>query len=183
MITMKDIKREGHPALRNVAKEVGIPPSEDDKKLATSMLEFLKNSQDEKIAEKYNLRAGVGLAAPQLGIDKRIIAVHFDDPKGRRYSYKLFNPKIVSHSVEKAYLAGGEGCLSVDRDVEGYVVRHARTTVKAFDADGNSLKLRLRGYAAIVVQHEIDHLNGIMFYDHINEDNPFYIPENAYAID
>src|SRR5699024_6806628 len=125
--------------------------SEDDKKLATSMLEFLKNSQDEKIAEKYNLRAGVGLAAPQLGIDKRIIAVHFDDPKGRRYSYKLFNPKIVSHSVEKAYLAGGDGCLPVVRHVNGYVVRHARTTVKDFDADGMSFVHSLLGYSAIVV--------------------------------
>src|SRR5699024_7225798 len=107
MMTMRDIKRERHSALGDVAKEVGIRPAEDDEKLATSMLEFLKNSLDEKIAAKYNLAAGVGLAAPQLGIDKRIIAVHFDDPKGRRYSYKLFNPKIVSHSVEKAYLAGG----------------------------------------------------------------------------
>src|SRR5699024_9218077 len=149
----------------------------------TSMLEFLKNSQDEKIAEKYNLRAGVGLAAPQLGIDKRIIAVHFDDPKGRRYSYKLFNPKIVSHSVEKAYLAGGEGCLSVDRDVVGYLVLHLLTTVYAYDADVYSLKLRLRGYVAIVYQHEIDYLYGIIFYDHINEDNPFYIPENAFVMD
>ena len=112
-----------------------------------------------------------------------MIAVHFLDPQERLYSYKLLNPTIISHSVEKAYLTAGEGCLSVDRNVEGYVPRYARITVKAFNTDGEQLKLRLRDYAAIVFQHEIDHLNGIMFYDHINKENPFRIPENAKAIE
>src|SRR5690606_20264193 len=146
MITMKDIVREGHPSLRRQAKEVPLPIGEEEKKLLNDMLEFLKNSQDEEMAQKYQLRAGVGLAAPQLGIEKRLIAVHFEDTSGKLYSYGLVNPKIVSHSVEKSYLAGGEGCLSVDRPVEGFVVRHARITVKATDMDGKELKLRLKGY-------------------------------------
>ena len=82
-----------------------------------------------------------------------------------------------------AYLQGGEGCLSVDEQIDGYVVRYARITIRAYDMDGNELKLRLKGYPAIVLQHEIDHLNGIMFYDHINQDNPFTIPENANPIE
>ena len=183
MIQMKDIVREGHPALRKVAQEATIPPTKEDIQILNKMMEFLTNSQDEKIAEKYKLRTGVGLAAPQININKRLIAVHFLDPQERLYSYKLLNPTIISHSVEKAYLTAGEGCLSVDRNVEGYVPRYARITVKAFNTDGEQLKLRLRDYAAIVFQHEIDHLNGIMFYDHINKENPFRIPENAKAIE
>lgn len=183
MITMEDIVREGHPSLTTVAEEVPVPISDEDKQLLEKMLTFLKNSQNEETAEKYGLRPGVGLAAPQLNINKRLIAVHFDDLNGKHYSYRLANPKIISHSVEKAYLTGGEGCLSVDRNVEGYVHRHARITVKATDQNGEQVKLRLKGYAAIVVQHEIDHLNGIMFYDHINKENPYAVPENAKPIE
>ncbi|TMN23441.1 peptide deformylase [Lentibacillus cibarius] len=183
MITMENIVREGHPSLRAKTQEVPVPPSDEDRQLLEDMLTFLKNSQNEELANKYQLRPGVGLAAPQLGISKRLCAVHFEDPRGKLYSYGLVNPKIVSHSVEKAYLASGEGCLSVDRDVEGYVPRYARVTVKSLDMEGNEIKLRLRDFAAIVVQHEIDHLDGVMFYDHINQENPFAIPDNAKAID
>ncbi|WP_249869920.1 peptide deformylase [Oceanobacillus saliphilus] len=183
MILMKDIVREGHPSLKKAAAEVSLPISNEEKKILEDMLEFLKNSQDEETAGKYNLRAGVGLAAPQLGIEKRMIAIHFEDFNGKLYSYGLVNPKIISHSVEKSYLSSGEGCLSVDRPVEGYVPRHARITIKATDIDGNPVKLRLKGYPAVVVQHEIDHLNGIMFYDHINKDNPFEIPDNSTPIE
>ena len=183
MLTMNDIVREGNPALREVAKDVSLPPNKVDKELLESMLLFLKNSQDEEIAQKYDLRAGVGLAATQLGVLKRMIAVHFEDSKGKQYSYGLFNPKVVSHSVENAFLTSGEGCLSVDRNVDGYVPRSARITVKATDLEGNELKLRLREYPAMVFQHEIDHLNGVMFYDHINKDNPLQPPEDAKAIE
>lgn len=183
MITMKDIVREGHPSLTKVASEVELPLSDDDKQLLKDMLTFLKNSQDDEIAEKYKLRAGVGLAAPQLGIEKQMFTVYYVDEKGTVHEYALVNPKIVSHSVEKAYLATGEGCLSVDREVEGYVPRYARITVKAFDMENNPIKIRLKGYLAIVFQHEIDHLNGVMFYDHINQADPYYIPENASPVE
>lgn len=183
MITMNDIVREGHHSLRETATEISIPPSKEDIDLLDDMMTFLKNSQNEKIAEKYKLRSGVGLAAPQLGISKRLIAIHFNDYNDKLYSYKLINPKIRSHSVEKSYLASGEGCLSVDRDVDGYVVRNARITIQAFDTEGNVIKLRLKGYPAIVFQHEIDHLNGIMFYDHINKENPYFVPDNTTAVE
>ena len=179
MITMKDIVREGHPVLREIAKEVPLPASEEDVQIAKSLLEYVINSQDEEIANKYGLRAGVGLAAPQINVSKRIIAVHTTDEKGKLYSYALFNPKIISHSIEKTYLPNGEGCLSVDRTVPGYVPRYSRITVKATTVDGEEIQLRLKGFIAIVFQHEIDHLNGIMFYDHINEKDPFAAIENS----
>ena len=182
MLLMKDIVRDGHPALRKKSEEVELPPSKEDIKTLNKMMEFIKNSQDDEVAEKYKLRSGVGLAAPQIGINKKLIVIHFTY-NNKLYSHKLINPKVVSHSVEKAYLNGGEGCLSVDEAIEGYVVRHSRVTVRAFDIEGKQLKLRFKGYPAIVIQHEIDHLNGIMFYDYINKRNPFYIPENAVEIE
>ncbi len=77
------------------------------------------------------------------------------------------------------HLQGGEGCLSVDREVPGYVPRYTRITVKATSINGEEVKLRLKGLPAIVFQHEIDHLNGVMFYDHINKENPFAAPDDC----
>jgi peptide deformylase len=182
MLLMKDIVRDGHQALRKKSMEVDLPPHQADIQLLHEMMDFIKNSQDEAIAEKYNLRPGVGLAAPQLGINKRLITVHFTHDE-QVYSYQLINPKIISHSVEGAFLGGGEGCLSVDENIEGYVVRHRRITVRAYDQHGKQVKIRLKGYPAIVMQHEIDHLDGIMFYDYINPEQPFHIPDNAHLID
>lgn len=179
MILMKDIVRDGHSALREIAEEVALPLSAEDKELLKRMLEFLKNSQDDELSDKYNLRPGVGLAAPQLGIKKRLFAVHFEDSNGMWYSDGFANPKIISHSVEKAYLAGGEGCLSVDRNIEGYVPRYRRIRLRATNIEGEEIEIRLRDYSAIVFQHEIDHLNGVMFYDYINDNQPFQIPDNA----
>ncbi len=183
MLTMDDIIRDGHPTLRKVAAEVAMPPSEEEKKILGSLLEYVINSQNSEIAEEYGLRPGIGLAAPQINVSKRMIAVHLTDDKGNLLSHALFNPKIISHSVEKAYLQSGEGCLSVDEAIPGYVPRYARITVKGYNMDGEEVKLRLKGVPAICFQHEIDHLNGIMFYDHIDKQDPFKPIEGAIAIE
>ncbi|BAN92663.1 peptide deformylase [Streptococcus dysgalactiae subsp. equisimilis] len=192
LITMDDIIREGNPTLRAVAKEVTLPLSDEDILLGEKMMQFLKHSQDPVMGEKLGLRAGVGLAAPQIDVSKRIIAVlvpNLPDQEGtppkEAYSLQevLYNPKIVSHSVQDAALADGEGCLSVDRVVEGYVVRHARVTVEYFDKTGEKHKIKLKGYNAIVVQHEIDHINGVMFYDRINPTAPFKADDNLLLLD
>jgi peptide deformylase len=179
---MNDVIREGHPTLRKVAEEVSLPASDEDKRILKEMIEFVINSQDSEIAAKYQLRPGIGIAAPQINVSKRMIAIHVTDEKDDLLSYALFNPKIVSHSVEKSYLTSGEGCLSVDRDIPGYVPRFARITVKGTTLEGDEIKLRLKGLPAIVFQHEIDHLNGVMFYDHINEEDPYFEPADAIAI-
>ncbi|MBP2239959.1 peptide deformylase [Cytobacillus eiseniae] len=183
MITMENIIRDGHPTLREVAKEVTLPPSEEEIQTLKSMLEFLINSQNPEIAEKYGLRSGIGLAAPQINIAKRMIAIYLKDENEKIHSYALFNPKIISHSVEGAYLSAGEGCLSVDEAIPGFVPRHARITVKGIAIDGTEVKVRLKGLLAIVFQHEIDHLNGVMFYDHIDSKNPLKPIENALPLD
>lgn len=173
MILMDDIIREGHPTLRTKAEEVKFPLTEEVKQLAADMLQYLINSQDPEIADKYDLRSGIGLAANQVNSLHRMFALHLQDDNGEQLSFVAINPKIVSHSVENTYLTAGEGCLSVDRNVPGYVPRHARITVKFKTIDGEEKKMRLKGLPAIAFQHELDHLNGIMFYDRINEKNPF----------
>ncbi|MDQ0414811.1 peptide deformylase [Mesobacillus stamsii] len=183
MLTMDDIVRDGHPALRKVAEEVSMPPSQEDKTILQSLMEYVINSQNPEIVQKYGLRPGIGLAAPQINVSKRMIAVHLTDEKDNLISYALFNPKIISHSVERSYLTAGEGCLSVDEAIPGYVPRYARVTVRGIDLEGQEVKLRLKGLPAIVFQHEIDHLNGIMFYDHINKQDPFADLPNAVPVE
>ena len=192
LIDMDDIIREGNPTLRAVAEDVTFPLSDQEIILGEKMLQFLHHSQDPVMAEKLGLRGGVGLAAPQLDISKRIIAVlvpNLEDADGNppKEAYSLqevmYNPKVVAHSVQDAALGDGEGCLSVDRNVPGYVVRHARVTVEYFTKDGEKKRIKLKGYNSIVVQHEIDHTNGIMFYDHINPNNPFEIKEGLVILE
>ncbi|MDQ0206506.1 peptide deformylase [Alkalicoccobacillus murimartini] len=167
MLTSEDIVREGDPVLRKVAEPVTLPPSTEDIATLNDMLDYLINSQDPEIAEKYELRPGIGIAAPQIGVSKRMFALHLTDEKENEYSLGLINPRIISHSVEETHLEDGEGCLSVDRAIEGAVPRYSRVTIKATTIDGEEIQLRLRGIAAIAFQHELDHLNGIMFYDRI----------------
>ena len=192
MIDMNDIIREGNPTLRAVAEDVTFPLSDEDIILGEKMMQFLRNSQDPVIAEKMGLRGGVGLAAPQLDISKRIIAVLVPNPEDAEgnppkeaYSLQeiMYNPKVVAHSVQDAAWGDGEGGLSVDRDVPGYVVRHARVTIEYYNKEGEKQRVKLRGYNSIVVQHEIDHTNGIMFYDRINKDNPFAIKDGLLIIE
>ncbi len=192
LIDMDDIIREGNPTLRAVAEDVTFPLSDQEIILGEKMMQFLHHSQDPVMAEKLGLRGGVGLAAPQLDISKRIIAVLVPNPEDadgnppkEAYSLQevMYNPKVVAHSVQDAALGDGEGCLSVDRNVPGYVVRHARVTVEYFTKDGEKKRIKLKGYNSIVVQHEIDHTNGIMFYDRINPNNPFEIKEGLLILD
>ena len=192
LIDMDDIIREGNPTLRAVAEDVTFPLSDQEIILGEKMMQFLHHSQDPVMAEKLGLRGGVGLAAPQLDISKRIIAVLVPNPEDadgnppkEAYSLQevMYNPKVVAHSVQDAALGDGEGCLSVDRNVPGYVVRHARVTVEYFTKDGEKKRTKLKGYNSIVVQHEIDHTNGIMFYDRVNPNNPFEIKEGLLILE
>lgn len=169
MIKMNDIIREGHETLSQVAKEVEFPLSNEDKQTMDDMMMYLINSQNAEIAEEFGLRPGVGLAAPQINVSKRMVAIRVEEEDGIT-EHALFNPKIISHSEQLVYLETGEGCLSVDRDVDKYVKRYARITVRAQDYDGNPLKIRVRGFLSIVFQHEIDHTNGILFLDRLTAD-------------
>lgn len=178
-IRMKDIVREGAKILRKVTEEVSLPPGEEVVEELHCMMQYLKNSQDPELSKQYRLRPGVGLSANQIGLDKRMFVAYFTDEYGDQHEYMLINPKIISHSVGIIYLSEGEGCLSVDRPVKGYVPRYQRIKVRAYDVDGNEVLLAFKGYSSIVMQHEIDHLNGIMFYDYIDKKDPYKLPGNV----
>ena len=169
---MKDILDEKDKRLRLISEEVTFPLSKEDIKNIDLMEEYLVNSQIEERAEKYDLRPGMGLAAIQIGIPKRYIVIVKEVDEGFD-SYVMINPKIVSNSTEMIYVEDGEGCLSVNRECEGIVPRFARVTVEGYDINGNKIKVRAREELAIAFQHEIDHLNGILFIDRIDSKNPY----------
>lgn len=173
MLKNKDIIDEKDKRLRTISKEVVFPLTKEDRKHIDDMIEYLTNSQIEELAEKYQLRPGMGLSAIQLGIPKRYFVVVHEYEEQKFDNYVIINPKIISNSMEKIYVDCGEGCLSVNREVEGIIPRYARVTIEGYDMDGNKIRVRGREELAVAFQHEIDHLNGILFYDHIDKDNPY----------
>ena len=173
MLKMRDILDEKEKILHTKSEEVTLPLSKEDKKTIKDMIEMLTNSQIPELSEKYHLRPGMGLAAVQLGIPKRYFVVVHEYEPGKFDNYVLINPKLVSTSEEMIYVGEGEGCLSVNRPTEGIVPRHARVTMEAYDEEGNKIRVRGREELAIAFQHELDHLNGILFVDKIDKNNPF----------
>lgn len=182
-ITSSNIILNPNPILREKCEEVSLPLNKEDKDLLTDMLEYVRNSRDENFCEQYDVRPSVGIAAPQIGVNKKMLAISItysdDDP----LELALVNPKIISNSTQKAYLEGGESCLSVVPDVKGYVPRYNKVTFKAFDLIQNKeITMKLSGYEAIVFQHEYDHLVGHLYFDHINKADPFKEIQNAIII-
>ena len=174
MLKNKDILDEKDKRLRKVSKEVTFPLTDKDKEAINLMIEYLTNSQIKELEKKYDLRPGMGMAAIQLGIDKRyFVVVHEQEKKETFKNYIIINPKLISTSEEIIYVEEGEGCLSVNREVEGIVPRHARVTLEGYDMDGNKIKIRGREELAVAFQHELDHLDGILFTDKIDKKNPY----------
>lgn len=182
MLKMKDILDEKDKKLRQISKEVVFPLTEKDKKNIDLMIEYLTLSQIEKEAIKYDLRPGMGLAAIQIGVDKRYITIVNEIDEEEFENYVVINPRIISHSEEQIYVEVGEGCLSINRETEGIVPRYARVTVEGYDMEGNKIRIRAREELAIAFQHEIDHLDGILFIDHIDKKNPFKNADQYRAI-
>ena len=176
------IVKDTSPSLRQKSVDVAeITP--EIISFVNEMHDYLVASQDEEISKKYDIREGVGLAAPQVGRNIKALVVYFKeqtDDGEKVIDHRLINPKIILESVKEVYLKGGEGCLSVDGEHQGYVYRHNKIQVRAFNAQTMKEEIiTARGYEAIVLQHEIDHLNGVLFYDHINKSNPFLEKEDA----
>ena len=173
MLRNKDILDEKNKLLRKKSNDVVFPLTKEDLKTIDDIIEYLTNSQIDELAKKYDLRPGMGMAAIQLGIPKRYFVVVYEVEDGEFETYVVINPKITSTSSEKIYVEDGEGCLSVNRPVDGIVPRHARITVEGYDINGNKIQIRAREELSIAFQHEIDHLNGILFVDKIDKKNPY----------
>lgn len=191
-INVENIIHDDNPQIRKHSADVALPLAAEDEELLRAMHQYVVDSQDPQLAKEKNLQPAVGIAAIQLGVPKKMIAVVVpddseeadEDEPGKNIEYALVNPKIISRSKEMKALSGGEGCLSVPGAHEGYVFRPARIRVKAYDLlSGKDVLIKADGYLAIVLQHEIDHLSGKLFYDHITKDDPYFIPENAEVLE
>jgi len=174
MFKKLNILDEKEKALRKKSVDAKFPISKEYKDIVKQIIKELTYSQIEEKAEKYDLRPGMGLAFPQLGINERIIVIVHEIDDGKFDEYVVVNPKIISYSNEMIAAEAGEGCLSVNREVEGHVKRHARVTIEGYDLEGNKIRIRAREELAIAFQHEIDHLDGILFYDRIDKNHRFY---------
>ena len=173
MLLMKDILDEKEKILREKSEDVTFPLTNKQKKTIKDIIEFLTNSQIPELAKKYDLRPGMGLAPIQLGIKERYFVVVHEYDEGKFNNYVIINPKIISNSEEIIYVGEGEGCLSVNREVCGIVPRYARVTLEGYDINGEKIKVRGREELAVAFQHELDHLDGILFTDRIDKKNPF----------
>jgi peptide deformylase len=159
-----NIIKEGDPRLRQKALKIRhAEPGLKD--LAADMHETM------------DLAPGVGLAGPQVGVMRRIIVVHlpegYNDEDSPDVRLTLLNPEIVKgHGSVLAM----EGCLSIPGWI-GEVPRMSAITVKAMDLDNRPMRIKAEGFLARVLQHEIDHLDGILFPDRM-EEGAEMIPEN-----
>jgi len=108
---------------------------------------------------------GIGLAAPQIGISKRLIVMDCAKDDNPPEIWKMINPEIISRSEETTKME--EGCLSIP-GYNGDVTRPAEVTVRYMDIEGNSQEMTATGLLAACVQHEIDHLDGVLFIDYLS---------------
>lgn len=142
------------PVLRRKAKKV-TTFDKDLQVLIDDMIETMRAAP------------GVGLAAPQVGVSQRVIVVEYgegeeEDENVPKKLYAVVNPEIVEASPER--VTGVEGCLSIPR-MMGEVERHERIVVKGLNRYGKPVKYKLSGWTARIFQHEIDHLEGILYTD------------------
>jgi peptide deformylase len=161
-VALLKISRLGHPILRQPAlavehREITSPAFQQ---FVDDMIETMRESD------------GVGLAAPQVYSHRRVAIVEVKGPHPRYPDQPaipltvLINPEIVSASAEKEQ--DWEGCLSIP-DLRGQVPRHQSLQVKALDREGKSIEFAASGFFARVIQHELDHLDGIMFLDRMTD--------------
>ena len=164
---------DSNPILRQKCSDLELPVSKQDQEFIDKMVCYIDACHEDK-QDKYQIRPGMAVAANQVGFLKKVIYVHFDDNR-----YLLANPKIVARSLGMTYLSVGEGCLSVEQDHKGYVPRNSKIIVSAYDLlENKPVKFEASGILSICLQHEIDHLDGVLYYDHINENDKFYIDPN-----
>ena len=151
-MTIRPILTAPDPRLKAISTDVGTVDAEI-RKLVDDMAESMYGAE------------GIGLAAVQIGVTKRVIVIDIDQKEGKRNPRTFINPKILWASDEKAVFE--EGCLSVP-EIWDDVERPAKIKAEYLDRDGNKQLLEADGLLATCLQHEMDHLNGILFIDHLS---------------
>lgn len=150
---VRNIRKIGDPVLRKKAVKID-KISRETHKLIADMLETMRAAH------------GLGLAAPQVGVAQRLAVVEISELDGEgnphTRTFVLINPEVVKASEES--WENPEGCLSIP-GWRGVVQRPSKITVKALDRDGNRVKIDAEGMLARAIQHEIDHLDGVLYID------------------
>lgn len=155
-MAVRDVIHVPHPTLREKAEKV------------TSFDESLAELIDDMV-ETMRHESGAGLAAPQINISKRIIVVEFGSKEDESIPptlYTVVNPEITRFSQE--LVTGAEGCLSIP-GLMGEVERSRSITIQGKTRSGDPFKMKAEGWLARVFQHEVDHLNGVLYTDHATE--------------
>lgn len=154
-MAIREIRKSGDDILSKKCREVE-KIDEKIKELGQDMLDTMYKND------------GIGLAACQVGMLKRIIVydIKYIEEGAKKEGHILINPKITSRS--KAMIEVEEGCLSFP-DIYENVLRHEKVTVEYTDIDGKKKKINAKEIEAVVIQHEIDHLDGIVFLDRVEE--------------
>ena len=160
-MTKNDIIALPNPHLRQKSTRIHVI-TDEVQKLSDDMIAAALDWEDSRPHE-----ISAALAAVQVDKLERIVIVRDDfNQKSSRDFMTLINPEIVKYEGE--VIADYEGCLSV-KHIYGKVPRHSKVRVKAMDLSGNEVRFKAEGFLARVLQHEIDHCNGIVFIDHIKD--------------
>ena len=160
-MAVREIMVVDQPVLRRKAKKINKITTET-RKLIEDMIETMRDAP------------GVGLAAPQVGVSQRLIVVEYaeddepdrpeTDPPVKKKLYVVVNPEIIWASDEM--VEGTEGCLSIPGWV-GDVMRHQAVVVKGLNREGHKIKIKAEGWLARIFQHEVDHVDGVLYIDRL----------------
>jgi len=152
----RNLRFYGDPVLRQKAPPVSQPGDEQLRQLVADMFETCEAEE------------GAGLAAPQIGVSQRVFVIDCaedpDDPQSPVQRFAAVNPEIIAAEGE---IPSEEGCLSIP-GLRDTIMRRARVTLAAFDIDGKPFQIEARGLVARAIQHEVDHLEGILFIDRLS---------------
>jgi len=185
MASVLKVAHLGNPILRQIAQPVDL------EELTADGSNEIQGFIDDLIATMHD-EGGVGIAAPQVARSIQIVVLECEAndryPEGESIPLTvLVNPKITRYSEEKTTF--WEGCLSL-KDLRGLVPRSCEVTVEAYNRQGEKVVIEAEGFLAIVLQHEIDHLQGKLFIDrmtdltklaYLDEFEEFWLPEEAAA--
>ena len=152
-MALREIQIMGDKVLRERARPVETV-TEDTRRLVRDMFDTMYDA------------GGIGLAAPQVGVSERILVVDVADEGGARHRHALVDPVVSERgeTIEKAV----EGCLSIP-GIEELVARPARVVVEGLDTEGAPVQVEAEGLLARALQHEIDHLDGVLFIDRLSQ--------------
>lgn len=178
--TMDWIVTDDDPKIRIKCEPV-VELTKEDNEYINKMVSYIDACREGK-DKKYGIKNGMAIAAPQVGFNKRVIYLNFEDEQGL-HNYLLVNPEIVANSEAKSFIHNGEGCLSVKKDVECNIPRNYKIIVEGYDLLKNEeVSIVATELLSICLQHEIDHLDGILYTDHINKEKPKYINPNWFKV-